>query len=125
MSVLRTVCQACRSLLTLKAELEGKKIRCPRCGAVTLARAVDSVEEEAIHAPTKQTPAKAAPVKANNIVPKRDDNDTFADEVPRRPGPKQKSQRKAGFDLVPVLVSIVALAYLGLLGCAFFGMFDA
>jgi WD40 repeat protein len=85
-------------LRTTDPALAGKKLRCPKCGAVTVVPA--TADEDIQVEPSKPAPRKPKLSSA---------------------GPATRKPVKKGLDVVSIAVLVVIVGYLGALGAAYFG----
>jgi hypothetical protein len=90
----RVNCSACDKKLQIRDDAVGKKIKCPGCGAVFLAKGVASAAIKA--APTKAAPTKEAPTKAAPTGPARTSSTaTTRTPPPLKASPQPQAKRPA------------------------------
>jgi hypothetical protein len=137
MSDIRFPCSGCGvTLKVTNPALAGKKLKCPKCAALTVipAPAPDGdAPAQPVAKPTSPVAArpKAAapapsPVKAAKPVaikskpkPPPESIPEESDEEPRGNGKTPKV--KKGMDVIGIVVAIIVVAYLGALAAAYFG----
>ena len=118
---IRTVCSSCDKNLRIRDELIGKKVKCPACGNIFLAEAVD--EATAVTAEDSGSePRKSArddeslrPM-AKKAPPPGDEEDEEREERPARPGKRKKKAALNGM-WIGIAASIVLLVVA--IGCYF------
>lgn len=121
-------CPECKTKLRIKPELAGKKLRCPKCKAIvqTPAPAAEPEPLEAAAEPEDEMDLEPAPKPAKpraKSPPPMPEEETEFDEPVARQRQEQKATAPSG-RLVPIMVTLIALVYIGALAAVFLGLAD-
>ncbi len=140
MTPIQFPCPACKGQLKISnPALAGKKLKCPKCGAVVVAP--DNVAETEAPVPAGNKPAPPPPAPVSRVkaaqekppppdrpappppVPRARSSERIADEPEALPS--RRRPRPKGPDLLPpILVAVVAVLYVGALAAVFLGWAD-
>jgi len=126
-----TVCPNCDARLTAPDSVEGKRVKCKKCGDPFVARPLDGESDDPPERPSAKASARSRPRPVEDDedddrprrparATRRDDDDDdrprrrLRDDEPRPKSTKGKKQKKAGPPVLQfVLLSVAALLVIG------------
>jgi Leucine rich repeat/WD domain, G-beta repeat/Leucine Rich repeat len=141
MSDIQFPCSGCGVTLRVISNpaLVGKKLRCPKCAAVTPIPQAEPIEEAALvepepeetgeeitSAPSPSRKPKALPAPPESIQPtargkaRAPAADLDEEEPPRKPRRSKKPRSRIAPVVIGICVGVFVLAYAGVLGCVYF-----